>query len=57
MVDDCPAAPMAPSLLTPNISAEEAWADPVVIRAATGDLLARLAWVHGDDEIDREVRS
>jgi hypothetical protein len=35
--------------------AEDAWLDPAVIAAATGDLLARLNFFHADDEIDRDA--
>jgi hypothetical protein len=35
---------------------EEQSVSPDVVKEATGNLLARLNWEHGDDEIDRDVR-
>jgi hypothetical protein len=39
------------------IDREERSVDPIVVKEATNRLLELLAWHHGDDEIDREVRS
>ncbi|MGC2776833.1 MAG: hypothetical protein WA418_14490 [Bradyrhizobium sp.] len=62
MKDVFPGERLAPAVadanhdLSTKHGREDAWEDPVVIRAATGDLLAALNWHHGDDDIDRQVR-
>lgn len=51
--DQFPGKPTAPNLVNAHF-AEDNWCEPEVIKAATGDFLARLNFYHGDDDLDRD---